>query len=342
MKKYPKPDNNKFGWPWTAEISDYPPTQPDGSPWPKISIITPSYNQGQYLEETIRSVLLQGYPNLEYIIIDGGSIDGSIEIIKKYEPWLTYWVSEPDQGQSHAINKGFERATGDWIAWLNSDDIYLPRILFEVAKIAISNPQINWIVGTTIAVHDKHGELWRMEPRYKTGYWKDPCFKPAAEWLNFACTHKSGTAIPQPSSFWSRTAIKQSGPIDETLHYIMDYEYYVRLSQCGYTPYCTDRVFSQYRKNDQTKTSSGTFSLTKEHIFLAKKWLKKEKRENRKIIKRYIYWLYYQNATLHIRKIIKNMPILCKIEKKFPHSNISLHKRFKAILKKRININLVL
>ena len=90
-----------------------PPVRPDGSAWPRISIVTPSYNQGQFIEETIRSILLQGYPDLEYIIIDGGSTDQSVEIIRKYEPWLTYWVSEKDRGQSHAINKGFERASGE-------------------------------------------------------------------------------------------------------------------------------------------------------------------------------------------------------------------------------------
>ena len=99
---------------------------PNGEAWPRISIVTPSFNQGQFIEETIRSILLQGYPNLEYIIIDGGSTDESVEIIKKYEPWLTYWVSEKDRGQAHAINKGLERCTGEILAYINSDDYYYP------------------------------------------------------------------------------------------------------------------------------------------------------------------------------------------------------------------------
>ncbi len=108
--------------------------------WPKISIVTPSYNQAEFLERTILSVLNQNYPNLEYIIIDGGSTDGSVEIIKKYEKFLAYWVSEKDKGQADAINKGFKRATGDIVAWQNSDDTYSPDALQSVAGFFRQNP----------------------------------------------------------------------------------------------------------------------------------------------------------------------------------------------------------
>ena len=126
--------SNKTGWPWSLEDSIDTNDPSIDLEYPKITVLTPNYNYGHYLEETIRSVLLQGYPNLEYIIIDGGSTDNSTEIIKKYEPWLTYWVSEPDRGQTHAINKGLEKATGEIFNWINSDDILMPGALFAIAQ----------------------------------------------------------------------------------------------------------------------------------------------------------------------------------------------------------------
>jgi glycosyltransferase involved in cell wall biosynthesis len=123
----------------------------------RVTVVTPSYNQAQFLEETIRSVLLQGYPNLEYIIIDGGSTDGSVEIIRKYEKHLSDWVSEPDRGQSHAINKGFARATGEYIAWLNSDDVYEPGIIANAVAWFAEHPECDMIY-SDCALVDEAGE----------------------------------------------------------------------------------------------------------------------------------------------------------------------------------------
>src|SRR5881409_3781716 len=125
LRELPPAPEGKTGWPWTEETFPEEADQTSSSP-PSISIVTPSYNQATFLEETIRSVLLQGYPNLEYIVMDGGSTDGSVEIIRKYEKHLTYWTSQKDAGASDAIRKGFERATGSILAYLNSDDLYLP------------------------------------------------------------------------------------------------------------------------------------------------------------------------------------------------------------------------
>lgn len=131
---FPNPPADKNGWPWINDLNTGSPVMTNGKPWPKISIITPSFNQGQFLEETIRSVLMQHYPNLEYIIIDGGSSDDSVNIIRKYEPWISYWVSEKDNGQTHAINKGLALCTGEIFNWINSDDYLNPNSLRVIAE----------------------------------------------------------------------------------------------------------------------------------------------------------------------------------------------------------------
>jgi len=130
----PPPPPGKRGWPWTEASVELPDPMPDGQEWPRVSIVTPSYQQGPFIEETIRSVLLQGYPNLEYIVIDGGSTDETVAILRKYEKWIAYWVSEADKGQSEAINKGFAKASGDLFGWLNSDDVYERCAIPIIAK----------------------------------------------------------------------------------------------------------------------------------------------------------------------------------------------------------------
>lgn len=125
--------------------------------WPRISIVTPSFNSARFIEDTIKSVISQKYPNLEYFIIDGGSTDGTLDIIKKYESHLTAWISEPDNGMYHAIQKGFEKSTGEIMAWINSDDMYHNKALFTVADIFMSFPdQVNWILGAS-TVFDEYG-----------------------------------------------------------------------------------------------------------------------------------------------------------------------------------------
>ena len=131
LKELPPPPADQHGWPWTEESPELPAFKPDGSPWPRVSLVTPCFNSGDFLEESIRSALLQGYPDLEYVIIDGGSTDKSVEIIRKYERWLTHWESRPDRVQSHAINKGLAKCTGVYFNWHNADDLLLPGNLKE-------------------------------------------------------------------------------------------------------------------------------------------------------------------------------------------------------------------
>lgn len=137
LSNLPSPPPGKTGWPWTEACAQMPELRPDGEPWPRITIVTPSFNQGEFIEETIRSVLLQGYPNLEYFIMDGGSTDQSVEIIKRYAAWIDHWESGPDGGQAAAINTGLARATGLWFHNINSDDVMSPSSLKAIGLASI-------------------------------------------------------------------------------------------------------------------------------------------------------------------------------------------------------------
>jgi glycosyltransferase involved in cell wall biosynthesis len=231
------PKVEKSGWPWTEASEPLPSAMSDGSPWPKISIVTPSFNQAQYLEETIRSVLLQGYPNLEYIIIDGGSTDCSVEIIKKYEPWLAYWVSEPDRGQSHAINKGFERSTGDIMAWINSDDCYLPGAFQTMIENFISFPNTLWVAGQTNFV-DAEGNI-------KQGWGKPK--EEIERWF-------VGPTVMQQGVFWKRKLWEMSGKIDESLNDSFDYDLWFKFVQLQPFPTWVSKETALFRIHDQSKT----------------------------------------------------------------------------------------
>ncbi len=184
---------------------------------PKISIITPSFNQARFLERTMRSVLDQNYPNLEYIVIDGGSTDGSIEIIKNYENQLAFWISEKDRGQSHALNKGFSRASGEIIGWLNSDDLYCPGALAAVAEAYAANPQDEaWYGGIYIADAEDRilDALWPLDP--------DPAY-----------TVFVALDIHQQALFWKRDLMQRVGVTDESLHFAMDWDFIIRLLLSG-------------------------------------------------------------------------------------------------------------
>src|SRR6266566_4601538 len=187
-------------------------------PWPKISVITPSFNQACFLETCITSILSQEYPNLEYIIIDGGSTDGTVEIIKKYEEQITFWISEPDKGQSDAINKGFRKATGEIVAWLNSDDFYLSGALTAVAEAYRSLPHASFYFG----------DGWRVDEagQPKCSYYPDePIF------FNRDALILGVNYILQPATFINRACLNGINYLDPDLHYGMDTDLWIRLSQ---------------------------------------------------------------------------------------------------------------
>ena len=226
----------KSGWPWTEATPR--PAGVDAGTWPRITLVTPSYNQAAYLEETIRSVLLQGYPNLQYIVIDGGSTDGSIDIIRKYAPWLDYWVSEPDRGQSHAINKGLFRANGIWCNWLNSDDYLLPGALERIAVVAVESPAARLIAGRLRQLHTS-GHLRPAPPLKLTG-------DPADDMVN----HR----MAQPAMFYHRDCLPQ---VDETLNLAMDFDLWMRFMAAYGAPAARliDDPVAVFRLHPAAKTS---------------------------------------------------------------------------------------
>ena len=181
---------------------------------PKVTIVTPSYNQAQFLDETMRSVLEQDYPNLEYIVIDGGSTDGSVEIIKRYEDRLAYWQSQKDKGQTDAINQGFRRASGEILAWLNSDDLLLPGAVSAAVKQLQAHPEVGMVYGDCLLV-DAQGATVRKFPARQTDYQK----------LRRGYVH-----IPQQASFFRADLWQQVGPLDDSFFFAMDYDLWVRLA----------------------------------------------------------------------------------------------------------------
>lgn len=219
---------------------------------PAISIITPSYNQGEYLEQTIQSVLDQKYPNLEYIIIDGGSTDNSTKIIKKYEKYLAFWVSEKDEGQSDAINKGLRIATGEVVNWLNSDDYYEPEALLTVGN-AFSNPKVNIVSG--------RGRIF--EQTNKTRH-----FSKGVDVYPGNLAKTIGWArMDQPETFFRHTVIKHIGLLDSRLHYLMDRDWWIKYLFCyGLEGVCQiPEVLVNFRLHGQSKTVSQSLAFQLEH-----------------------------------------------------------------------------
>ncbi len=214
-------------------------------PTPRISIVTPSFNQAQYLEATICSVLDQGYANLEYIVIDGGSTDGSAEILRRYDRHLAHWVSEKDRGQTHAINKGMARATGEIRAYLNSDDTYSAGTLHAVAEAALAHPEADLIYGDC-AIMDGAGQATGAVLKGDIANLEDVLDVWGVWWQR--------RNYVQPEVFWTKRIADRVGSFEESLHYVMDYDYWVRIFAAGGRAHKIDRTLANFRLWEQQKS----------------------------------------------------------------------------------------
>ncbi len=199
--------------------------------------MTPSFNQAKYLEATINSVLNQDYPNLEYIIVDGGSTDGSLEIIKKYQDRLAWWVSESDSGQTDAINKGFSRASGQILAWINSDDTYCPGAISQAVALLLEHPNWGMVYGDANFINE-NGIFIGKFPAAQTDYEK----------LRLGYVH-----IPQQASFFRASLWKRVGPLDPSFYFAMDYDLWVRLARLAALVYIP-RMWANFRLHHDAKT----------------------------------------------------------------------------------------
>jgi len=213
-------------------------TQPSASiRTPIVSIVTPSFNQAEYLEQTMLSVLNQGYPEIEYIVVDGASSDNSPEIIKRYADRLAWWVSEPDAGQTDAINKGFAGATGEIMAYLNSDDLYRPDAVREAVEYLLGHPEIGMVYGDADYI-DEHGTIIGQFSAAQTDYGR----------LRRGYVH-----IPQQAAFFRADLWRKVGPLDSSFQFAMDYDLWVRISALAPLHYIR-RPWAAFRLHDQAKT----------------------------------------------------------------------------------------
>ena len=205
---------------------------------PLISIITPSFNQACYIEATIRSVLEQDYPSIEYIIIDGGSSDGSVDIIQRYSDKLAWWVSEKDKGQTDALNKGFSQAKGEILAWINSDDTYEPGAVTRAMKYLEEHPKTGLVYADTNFIDEKGREIGRF---------------PAAQ-TDYRSLRRGYVHIPQQATFFRAELWRQVGPLDPDFYFAMDYDLWVRLAKLAPLAYLPGQTWANFRLHNSGKT----------------------------------------------------------------------------------------
>ena len=245
VKQLPSSSKEKDIWPYQNKYPDKELSLHESEfllrkDLPLITVITPSFNQGAFIEQTIRSVLLQNYPRVEYFVMDGGSTDNTKSVLEKYSPWITEWKSENDKGQSDAINKGFAKSTGDVVAWINADDIYLPNTFLSVVKAAIEYPSAGFFYGHWSEINSEGIVQSTLSSRAPTV-------------LNLLRSVKSYVA--QPTLFFRKAALEEVGFVDENLHMVMDFELLLRLLS-KYEPAQVNKILASYRVHPDTKTNT--------------------------------------------------------------------------------------
>lgn len=272
MKLSPKP-KERPGWPWTVPTRSTIKKAPSFEKWPTISIVTPSFNQGLFLEAAIKSVVEQNYPNLEYIVVDGKSTDNSLKIIEAYSHLISHWISESDKGQYDAINKGFNLTSGEIMGWINSDDMYTFDAFLTVGEIFSSFPEVEWITSLRPLHIDLKGK-YRHCPRL-TGYHKRGFQR--GEYVVGKIPFKSGW-IPQESTFWRRSLWEKSGDkLDESLEMAGDFELWTRFYE--HTDlYGVRQPLGVFRHHPEQKTKKNLlkYKTEAEMILLSKYGIKKK------------------------------------------------------------------
>ena len=287
LKDLPEPPSGKRGWPWTEESVPLPPTMSDGQSWPRLSVITPSFNQGRFLEATLRSVLLQGYPNLEYFVLDGGSTDNSVEILQKYSPWLSSWVSEPDGGQSAAINRGLHMSSGLYATWINSDDMLYKnalvehgtRIGFAKNTVYVGKCFYTDVTGRVVTLHE--GRVHSLE-----------------DLLRIKTIWRSCGNIVQPEVLFPLELALKVGGLNADKHFTMDYELWGKLFLAGARFQYTGIPFGMFRLQPEQKTHQ-RLHVTRELIETAVKLVPladsfSEETRSQILADLDTYWLWYQ------------------------------------------------
>jgi hypothetical protein len=243
LAELPPPPNGKSGWPWTEE-SDRIESHGNGTPYPAVTIVTPSFNQGRFLEQTIRSVLLQGHPNVEYFVLDGGSTDNSIEILEKYSPWISFWTSNRDGGQSAAINRGLRMGSGFYATWINSDDMLFRNALSSFALSGEAAKDDVFHIGDCDIIDEQGATLFTHRGRVHS----------IEDLLRVPAIWRSGGSIDQPAVLFPRELALRVGGLNPDNHFTMDYELWGRFFIAGAKAQYTQKPFGIFRWHSTQKT----------------------------------------------------------------------------------------